>query len=216
MKISSLIQGGLTGSVAAMIAGHMRAENLVWTRDAISTFAAHAPLDEWVSISMILLAFAILLMGLEVSLRPKERSDLVAGLLPCLAGACAAGLLVLATFEEAISWVVSSQDPTQEQVRIQAFHDCGVLVFFFGSIVTLVLFGVLGFRSAEGGKRYLRILPAAFAIAAWLTGSWAPFPSNAFGLKQRASLLLLWAGFASYAFLAPPERRRHRINMQSP
>lgn len=58
---------------------------LVWTGDAISTFAAHAPLDEWVSISMLLLAFAILLMGLEVSLRPKERSDVVAGLLPYLA-----------------------------------------------------------------------------------------------------------------------------------
>lgn len=215
MKTSSLIQGGVVGSLVAMIIGHLRAERLVWTRDAVSTFAAHAPLDEWVSISMLLLAFAILLMGLEVSLRPKERSDVLAGLLPCLAGVCAAGLLVLATFEEAISWVIS-QEPTQEQVRMQAFHDCGVLIFFHGSLVTLVLFGVLGFRDTEGGKRYLRILPAAFAIGAWLTASWAPFPSNAFGLKQRASLLLLWAGFASYAFLAPSERRRHRTNMQSP
>jgi hypothetical protein len=224
MKTSSLIQGGLIGSLAAMIVGHMRAENLDWTRDPISTFAAHAPLDEWISVSMILLAFAIFLIGLEVSLRPKARSDIVAGLIPCLAGACAAGLLVLATFEETISWTISSQDPTQEQVRIQAFHDCGLLLFFFGSLVTLVLLGVLGFKGAEGGQRYLRILPAAFAIAAWLTGSWAPFPSNAFGLKQRVSLLLLWAGFACYAFLAPRKSRtaapvagdHHTTNMQSP
>lgn len=223
MKISSLIKGGLIGSVAAMIVGHMRAENLVWTRDAISTFAAHAPLDEGVSLSMILMAFAILLMGLEVSLRPKGGFDVVAGLLPCLAGACAAGLLVLATFEEAISWVIA-QEPTQEQVRIQAFHDCGLLIFFFGSLVTLVLFGVVGVRDTEGGKRYLGVLPAAFAIAAWLTPSWAPFPSNAFGLKQRVSLLLLWAGFASYTFLAPRRSRtaapvagdHHTTNMQSP
>ena len=202
------IRIALISSLIAMVVGHIGATELDWHLDPISTFAARAPLHIFVTASMLLSALAILLLGYDISLRAKSKFAIGYGILPCIAGASAAGLLMVAAFEEPVRWTFPHEAPSAEQIRVQAFHDSGLLLFYYGSLLTLALLGAACAATTEGRGKYWGILPPVFAIASYWGIPNIPLPNDSGGIKQRISLLLIWGGLTSYAFLI---RRHQRI-----
>ena len=203
MTITTFTRAGAAVAFASMIVGHIAAPELSWTRDPISTYAAHAPLRMWITFAMLAAAATILLIGIEVSRIPNAAYNFISATIPLIAGASAAGLVLLATFKETISKTISSSAPTVDQVRLQAFHDAGLLLFFYGSLVFLTLVGIVWFRMRNGLSRFCAFVPIAMSVASWYVLTRGPFSANAFGLKQRVGLFLIWLGLAAFAYLAP-------------
>ena len=206
--IQRLIGIALIFSFLGMALGHVGATELDWHRDPISTFAARAPLHMFVSGSMLLTALAIVLLGCDIAIGPKRPPVFIYGVLPCLAGASAAGLLIVALFKEPVQWTLPHPSPTEDQVRVQAFHDSGLMLFFYGSAVTLTLLSGIWIAGSRNIRRLVGILPFAFVVAAKWGVSYIPLAGNSGGIRQRITMLLLWCGFASYAFLLRKNERR--------
>lgn len=190
-----------------MLVGHFAAPELSWTRDPISTYAAHAPLSVWITIAILASAVTILLVGIEISRIPNAAYNFISAVIPLVSGASAAGLILLATFKETISKTISSSVPTIDQARLQAFQDTGLLLFFYGSLALLILVGVVWFRIEDGPRRFCALIPITMSVASWYALTRGPFPANAFGLKQRVGLLLIWLGLAAFAYFAPRPSR---------
>jgi hypothetical protein len=203
MTISTLTRAGAALALVSMLVGHIAAPDLSWTRDPISTYAAHAPLSVCITIAILVSAATILLVGIEVSRIPNAAYNFISAVIPLASGASAAGLILLATFKETISKTISLSVPTIDQARLQAFHDAGLFLFFYSSLALLILVGVVWFRIDVGPKRFCALIPIAMSVASWYVLARGPFPANAFGLKQRIGLLLIWLGLAAFAYFAP-------------
>lgn len=179
--------------------GHFGTHGLIWTQDPISTFAARAPLDVFISASMLLSAvtlIAVCLAAAEVSPVPAFLRSLI----PVVSGAAAGGLFLVATFEEAISLRLSILPPTPDQIRMQAFHDAGLLLFYSGSLLVLCLLGIMWIANCSGRVRYLGLVPIVCALGALSARGWLILPAEWTGLSQRVSLLFIWIGLATVAF----------------
>jgi hypothetical protein len=89
-----------------------------------------------------------------------------------------------------------------DAIRQQSFHDAGLLIFFYSTILLAVLFGILIIVQTPAWKR--KILGGSVALlglAAFplMTMPWQRMIGilNAVpGLKQRSSLLSLWLAIA--------------------
>ena len=205
--IQRLIGIALIFSLLGMALGHFGATELDWHRDPISTFAARAPLHKFVTGSMILAALAIFLLGCDIAIGPKRQPTFIYGVVACLAGASAAGLLTVALFKEPVQWTLPHPSPTEDQVRVQAFHDCGLMLFFYGSAVTLMLLSGIWIAGSRNIRRLFGILPFTFVVAAKWGVYYIPLAGNSGGIRQRITMLLLWCGLASYAFLLRKNQR---------
>ena|ERR1700744_3512818 len=155
MTISTSTRACAALALVSMLVGHISAPELSWTRDPISTYAAHAPLSMWITIAMLASAATILLIGIEISRIPNAAYSFISAVIPSVSGASAAGLILLATFKETISKTISSSVPTTDQARLQAFHDAGLLLFFYGSLALLILVGLFGFGPRMGRSAFV-------------------------------------------------------------
>lgn len=196
---------------AAMVIGHLGERNLSWTTNHVSTFAAHAAYDDWITASMLLAAFAMVGIGAVVSGSNWPGGRIHSSLIAMALGASVAGLLLLAVFEETAEGLAALRKLGFGAIRQQSFHDAGLYIFFHSAV--LALFAAGAAMLAERGLRG-KVLGAAVAASgplayAAMTASWPAMlgiAGSGVGLKQRAAFLLLWTG--AVLLLAAVTRRQ--------
>jgi hypothetical protein len=182
---------------AAMVVGHLGERNLSWTVNHVSTFAARAANDDWITAAMLLAAFAMVGIGTVVSGSGWPGGRIHSSLIAMALGASVAGLLLLATFEETAEGLAALRQLGFGAIRQQSFHDAGLHIFFHGAVLALCAAGAA--MLAERGVR-ARILGATVAASgplayAAMVTSWPALLGIAgVGLKQRLSFLFLWIG----------------------
>lgn len=191
----------LLAAPIAMIIGHLGTHELSWGQNQISTYAARAPYDGWITASMLLSALALLCIGILFPSHPVFGQTIWSKLVSMLLGAAVAGLGFIAHFEETAMNLKQLKVLGWEAVRQQSFHDAGLLIFFYGTILALFLSGLIIMVKGPGWTR--RILggivgisgPVAFLA---MTASWTQgigIAGTTVGLKQHAAFLCLWFGF---------------------
>jgi hypothetical protein len=182
---------------AAMVVGHLGERNLSLTVNHVSTFAARAANDDWITAAMLLAAFAMVGIGTVVSGSGWPGGRIHSSLIAMALGASVAGLLLLATFEETAEGLAALRQLGFGAIRQQSFHDAGLHIFFHGAVLALCAAGAA--MLAERGVR-ARILGATVAASgplayAAMVTSWPALLGIAgVGLKQRLSFLFLWIG----------------------
>jgi hypothetical protein len=182
---------------AAMVVGHLGERNLSWTVNHVSTFAARAANDDWITAAMLLAAFAMVGIGTVVSGSGWPGGRIHSSLIAMALGASVAGLLLLAAFEETAEGLAALRQLGFGAIRQQSFHDAGLHIFFHGAVLALCAAGAA--MLAERGVR-ARILGATVAASgplayAAMVTSWPALLGIAgVGLKQRLSFLFLWIG----------------------
>jgi len=187
----------LFSALIAMIIGHSGSHDLNWTINQISTYAAGAPHDRWITASMLLSCLTLVSISLMVSSKILGDNYLTY-MAPLFAGATIAGLLTLAGYEETAGSMRILRSSGFEAIRQQSFHDAGLLIFFYSAVALAVVLGILIMAQASGWKEKIiggvvaLLGTAAFPLmtTAWpgLIGLLSAGP----GLKQRASLLSIW------------------------
>uniref|UniRef100_A0A6V3R5E7 Uncharacterized protein n=1 Tax=Lotharella globosa TaxID=91324 RepID=A0A6V3R5E7_9EUKA len=211
----------LFSAIACLVVGHSGEHDIDWIQRGISTFAANAPNDDWVTASILLFALCAALLGLMLSLTGRLRHRMSAHVASMLLGNTAVGLVFVAWFEE-----VKAYPPRgYAAVRQQTFHDAGVLIFFTCSLMVLVIIGTscllspptLDASSANErcatsalfqrivGLALLSIAPLTNAIKDrnW-TGRLLGLPGAAMGLRQRASFAAVGMGLLVVTMLLRP------------
>ncbi len=188
----------LIAAMAAMIAGHLGSHDLDWRAHQISTYAAIAPLDDLVTASMLLSAATLLLAGILASRYAILGGGVGGHLVPLLAGAAAAGLIMLAQYEETARTLTALQQSGFGSIRQQSFHDAGLQIFFYSSVLLVMVMGTLAMVFGTGaadrlmGLLLLCLGPASFLL---MTTGWTRaigLSGTTVGLQQRASLSCLW------------------------
>ncbi len=192
----------LVSALIAMIIGHTGSHDLSWETNQISTYAATATHHGWITAAMVLPCLALVCISILVS-RYKVLGDTnLAHTVPLLAGAGISGLLILAVFKETARTMSMLKNSGFDAIRQQSFHDAGLLIFFYSTILLAVLSGILIIAQAAAWKR--KILGGSVALSGLaafplMTMPWPRMIGilNAVpGLKQRASLLSLWLAIA--------------------
>ncbi len=194
-----IVTGWLTllSAMIAMIIGHTGSHDLSWTMNQISTYAAHAPHDRWITASMLLSCSTMAIFSLIVTSKILGDNWLT-HIVPLFAGAAAAGLLMLASYKETAGSVTLLRSSGFEAIRRQSFHDAGLLIFFYSSIALAVVLGILIIAQASRWREKVAgVVVALLGLAAFplMTTAWPGLIgllSTGPGLKQRASLLSLW------------------------
>lgn len=195
-------------AIVSMFIGHMGAHELSWIGNHISTFAANAPHDDWITASMLLSALALLCISVLITRYHIVGSHYLIHLVPALTGAAVSGLILLAFFEETAPSIVKLRDLNFHAIREQTFHDAGLLVFFYGAIaLTLVLGYFCMFSGKSLFEKVSGIIIASLGPISFLfmTTSWLKiigFSGPGAGLKQRISLLCIWTAMVLFLILA--------------
>jgi hypothetical protein len=115
-------------------------------------------------------------------------------------GAAAAGLLMLCRFQEMANNLEALKPMAFAAIRLQTFHDAGLLIFFSSAVLALMISGLTAMaRGASWGSRLLAAVvfvsgPIACAVVISSVQGPAAFPGAAPGLKQRAGYFCLWVG----------------------
>jgi hypothetical protein len=201
----------ILGAMAAMVIGHTDAAPLVWTVNQISTYAAHAPHSDWITAGMLLPCVALVTISMLVSRYRILGDSLLAHAVPLLAGAAIAGLATVAAFKETAPDAEALKHAALDAVIQESFHNAGLMLFFYSTILLLLICGTL---AAVRTARRARRLPGVLAVLAGLAAlplMVEPWPhllgiaGPVHGLMQRASLFSLWLGAA--LILAASRRR---------
>jgi hypothetical protein len=192
----------LISALIAMIIGHTGSHDLRWEINQISTYAATAPRDRWITAAMLLPCVSLVCISILVSGYGILGDSNAAHTMPLCAGAAMTGLLTLAAYEETAQTVKMLKNAGFEAIRRQSFHDAGLLIFFYSAVLVTVVLGVLIIAQADNwqekilGGAVTLLGMAAFPLmtTAWprLIGVLGADP----GLKQRASLLSIWLAIA--------------------
>lgn len=192
----------LLSALLAMIIGHTGSPNLSWETNQISTYAALAPHDKWITASMLLAGLTLACIAVLTSRYGILGTGTTVHAAPMLAGAAIAGLLLLAGFEETAATIRILKHAGFDAIRQQSFHDAGLLIFFYSSIALALMLGMLTIiRSTRWKGKALGLAVGILAAAAYplMTTDWP----NAMGvlgagpgLQQRASLFSLWLAIA--------------------
>lgn len=198
-RISIAAWVSLALTPVAMVIGHLGEPSLSWTTNHVSTFAARAANDDWITVSMLLAALAMSGIGIVVSNSSWPGGKIHSSLITMALGASVAGLLLLAVFEETAEGLAALRKLGFAAIRQQSFHDAGLYIFFNGAVFGLSAAGAA--MLAERGVR-AKLLGGAvaasgpLAYAAMIT-SWPVLLGIAgagVGLRQRLSFLFLWVG----------------------
>ena len=223
MKLTAI--AGLISAILALVSmliGHMGDHDLNWLSDHISTFAAHAPYDGWISCSMLMSSFSLLCIGVLISKHQILGSNHMVHLLPLLAGAAISGLVVLMVFEETARSLKALKGMPFDAIRQQSFHDAGLMVFFYCSLTLTVLAGFFRAMTQSGKKKIAGLAMMSLAPAAFFLMT-TPWPrliglnNHYAGLKQRVSLLSIWLAMTFLLWLAwkqSPERNEKEGRMR--
>lgn len=198
-------------AMVAMIVGHAGATSLTPLANQISTYAAQAPHQGWITAGIVLPGLALASMAMLISGHRMLGDSWLAHVAPLLAGAATAGLLTLALFKETAPTMAALKNAGIEEIVQQSMHNAGLMIFFYSTMLLLMLCGGLTFaRSAGWPGKLLGVSAALLGLAAFplMTESWPRvlgITGPVHGLMQRASLLSLWLG-ASIVLLAarPP------------
>lgn len=204
MSERGLFLTGWTAIVAALIAmivGHTGTTHLSWEADEISTYAAQAPHQDWITAGMLLPCVAFAAISMLISRYRVLGDSAFAHVAPLLAGAAIGGLMTLATFKEAAPTTEAAMKTAGVAAVVQqSFHNAGLMGFFFATVLLVVLTGTLAAANAASRRHKLAAAAAVLlGIAAlplmethWprLLDIHGPVP----GLMQRASLFSLWLG----------------------
>jgi len=198
--------------IACLVYGHAGEHDIDWVQSGISTFAAKAPRDDWVTASMILFALASAQLGLMLSLTGRLCHRLSAHLASMLLGCTSVGLLLVACYEESYPYPPQNFDA----VRQQAFHDAGVMIFFFCALLALLIIGgtnLLCPKARDNGFAFVERLTGLgllvfFALTQEIMRrNWPTrigFKGPAMGLRQRSSFSCLGIGLLLTACLLRP------------
>lgn len=184
----------------AMVVGHLGKHHFTWTANQISTFAARAPNDDWITAAMLVSALVLVLIGLLLSRYRMLGSHLLAHVATGVLGAAAAGLVLLARYEEVAMNASQLRRMDFVAIRQQSFHDAGLLLFFYATIAAMVLIGLLvllmrsGIRAKAAGVFIGASGPLAFTAAGTAWPAWLGLTGPTHGLKQRVAFLILWLG----------------------
>eukprot|EP00440_Ansanella_granifera_P004208 gb/GFBE01004566.1/.p1 GENE.gb/GFBE01004566.1/~~gb/GFBE01004566.1/.p1 ORF type:complete len:239 (+),score=31.16 gb/GFBE01004566.1/:1-717(+) len=208
-------------AVCAVILGHTLGDPpFDWTQTHISTYAARAPFDDFITAGMLLFAAFMYSLGLQLSLASHFKDFLWAHTASQLLGTSAAGMVFLATFEESLlistpRWKASADVLTQ-----QNFHDSGVLIFYGSAMLATSVAGVgllfTGCRVEKvGGLVMLCCMPLVVVSRMIDFGALERLSKikiakgDAIGLRQR--LMLGFLGLAAFilALLLRPRHSRH-------
>lgn len=185
-----------------MIVGHTGIHHLDWKINQISTYAATAPRDGWITASMLLACLTLGCISVLVSRFRTLGADGISHAVPILIGATVAGLLTLSAFKETATTVGMLKHLSFDAIRQQSFHDAGLLIFFYSCITLTIVLGVLMVFRATDRKGKVAglavILLATGSYPLMITGWPAVIAASGAGpgLKQRASLFSLWLAIA--------------------
>ena len=218
MSARSLFLTGWTAIVAAMIAmivGHTGATHLSWEADEISTYAAQAPHQDWITAGMLLPCVAFASVSMLISRYRILGDSAFAHFAPLLAGAAIGGLMTLATFKEAAPTTEAAmQTAGINAVVQQSFHNAGLMGFFFATVLLVILTGTLAAANAARRRHKLAAAAAVLLGIAALPLMETPWPrlldipGPALGLMQRASLFSLWLAVTLILAALPPRLPR--------
>jgi hypothetical protein len=190
-----------------LIVGHQGEHGWSWVDSQVSSYAAAAPLDGFVTAGMFTAAAGMLLTAILLSWSGPFAGSLWAHLAALCFGASAVGLVVLASFEEAAPNLAALRRAGFEAVRQQSFHDAGLLVFLFSTVGGLAIAGIVtvAYRSDRVGRLLgvLVALSGPLAVVS-LRCAWPGLlgiAGAAVGMRQRAAFLAFGVG-ASLLVLA--------------
>ena len=209
MRIAVLTGWAITSAaMAAMVIGHLGSHDLNWRTDQISTYAATAPFDGLVTLSMLLSAGALVVAGLLASRYGLFGNGIWNHAIPLLAGAAAVGLIMLAHYEETARTLAALRQSGFGAIRQQSFHDAGLQIFFYSGVLLVTVMGVLTMALGVSlAERLVGILmfglgPGSFLLmtTAWTRAIGIEAPAT--GLQQRASLLCLWLAMVCVLVIA--------------
>ncbi|MDH3973809.1 MAG: DUF998 domain-containing protein [Deltaproteobacteria bacterium] len=188
-------------SLVSMVLGHFGSHELNLISSQISTYAAKAPYDYLITTSMLLSSLTLLIISFINSKFQIFGSSHLAHFIPALSGAASFGLVMLAYYEETAKNLSVLKQSGFMAIRIQSFHDAGLLMFFYSSLSLAVLLGTLTIiynynkiNRVLGGI-ILCMAPISFML---MTTKWPKaigIEGATIGLNQRAALLCLWLAF---------------------
>lgn len=198
----------MVASFLTMVFGHWGAQKLDWVSDQISTYAAGAPHAGFITTAIILSAVTLLILGVLVSKYHILGTTHFAHIAAMLAGAAAAGLITLAHFKETARNLVELKQAGFWAIRVQSFHDAGLLIFFYSTLAWLMLAGLLVIShynrvtdKLQGGLVLLSG-PVAYLLMRTKWPHLVGFSGVSTGLNERAAFLILWLASALLLFLA--------------
>jgi len=195
-------------ALMAMVIGHFGDHDLSWQAQQISTYAATAPYDSFVTASMLLSAAAIVVVTVLVSKHGLIGSGYGVHMVPPLAGAAAAGLVMVASYEETAASLTMLKHAGFWSIRQQSFHDAGLQVFFYSGVVLVTALGAISIlRGSVLVERLLGGLILSFGPGSFLLmrTSWAEaigLAGPTIGLQQRAALICLWLAMVCVLVIA--------------
>lgn len=200
-----------------MVIGHLGDHNLNWTRNQISTFAAHAPNDDWITVSMLLSALALLCLSISLARHHEFRRNPLSHIASVILGVAVSGLIILASYEETARTVKQLKNLSFEAIRQQSFHDIGLLLFFYSSLTAILLLGIIVIVQQKTWSD--KVMGAVIASTSPLSyvvmrSSWLKLfgiEGMSTGIKQRVAFLCLWVGALLVLSLITRNRRSQNI-----
>lgn len=203
----------LFAAMAAMIVGHTGTMALNPVANQISTYAAHAPRQAWITAGIVLPCVALACIGMLASGHKMLGDHWLAHCVPLLAGAAISGLLMLAVFKETAADFAALKRANLDSIIQQSFHNAGLLIFFYSTLLLVILGGGLTIARAAGYRIRLTGIAAVLLGLAARPLMLTPWPhvlgvtGGAYGLRQRASLFSLWLAATLLLFAARPLNR---------
>lgn len=198
----------MAASLLSMVIGHFGVKKLDWVSDQISTYAASAPHAGFITVAIILSAMTLLILGILVTKYHILGRTHFAPIVAMLAGAAAAGLITLAHFKETARNLADLKQAGFWAIRVQSFHDAGLMIFFYSSLAWLTLAGLLVLihynRAMDKflGAIILFSGPASYLLMRTRWPHLLGFSGTTTGLNERAAFLILWLAAALLIFIA--------------
>lgn len=189
-------------SLFSMVIGHLGVHEMSWVSAQISTYAATAPHDYFVTSSMLLSAFALIIIGVLVSKYHIVGTGFLSHFVSPLSGAAVSGLILVAYFEETATTLNMLKQSGFWAIRVQSFHDAGLLIFFYSTVLLVIFLGVLVVTSnLKAGTKILggvvlAMGPASYFLMITPWPKFIGFDGIAIGANQRAALFCLWLAVA--------------------
>ena len=192
MNIHTRINMGLLILIpVCLITGHVNDGALNWKVNQISTYAAQAPHDNWITAGMVFSVLALLSMGTVVQNLIPNRW--IGTCISHMYGMSAGGLLLLTIFEEKVSGFKNLGNNGVASYK-QGFHDGGLILFFIGTAISIALTGCVLTYSERGWRRWGSSVLLLFPIGAWFSREMI-IQSGQVGLYQRAAFLCFWCAY---------------------
>jgi len=205
-------------SLLMMILGHMGVHELSWRTSQISSYAARAPYDYFITSAIFFSALSLVIISVLISHYHIAGNTLVIHIMPVLLGGAAIGLLMLASYEETASTLSLLKQSSFWQIRIQSFHDAGLLIFFYSMLLAMVILGLMIVLSKSSlSVKIIGVLIASSGPASYLfmTTAWPKLfgiEGVTTGINQRSSLLVVWLAMVLILYLSVirSEANKHR------